>query len=158
MASNILALGVLCFSCARNSGNLDADNSCTWQGDFVAGYRDSYGKYLQIGNKGRDRFLPWMPVLRVAAFVPRPRKSGAPRQGKLTWKAGYKGGWTRFPPASCADSDFIRQSGGISKAASAAGSQWQGESGLQAAGFWPWPKSLSARLKPAVSRWLTGRI
>jgi len=50
--NTVSAMGVLCFSCARNSGNLDSDNSCTWQGDFVAAYTNSYGQYLQFAPGG----------------------------------------------------------------------------------------------------------
>ena len=47
--NTVSAMGVLYFSCARNSGNLDSIMSSTWQGDFVAGYTNAtYGKYLQF--------------------------------------------------------------------------------------------------------------
>jgi subtilisin family serine protease len=40
--------GVLYFSCARNSGNLDSYNSCTWEGDFFAGAATGYGEELDF--------------------------------------------------------------------------------------------------------------
>ena len=46
--NTVSAMGVLYFSCARNSGNLDSYQSSTWQGDFVSGYTNSYGRYLQF--------------------------------------------------------------------------------------------------------------
>jgi hypothetical protein len=47
--NTVSAMGVLYFSCARNSGNLDSDQSSTWQGDFVSGGSDAtYGQYLQF--------------------------------------------------------------------------------------------------------------
>jgi hypothetical protein len=50
--NTVSAMGVLYFSCARNSGNLDSVNSCTWQGDFVAAYTNAYGRYLQFAPGG----------------------------------------------------------------------------------------------------------
>ncbi len=44
----VSAMGVLCFSCTRNSGNLDSYQSGTWEGDFVSGLTNSYGQYLQF--------------------------------------------------------------------------------------------------------------
>ena len=35
--NTVSAMGVLYFSCARNSGNLDSNMSSTWQGDFYSG-------------------------------------------------------------------------------------------------------------------------
>jgi subtilisin family serine protease len=47
--NTVSAMGVLYFSCARNSGNRDSLNSCTWQGDFVSGgSAGKYGQYLQF--------------------------------------------------------------------------------------------------------------
>jgi len=47
--NTVSAMGVLYFSCARNSGNRDSLNSCTWQGDFVSGgSAGQYGQYLQF--------------------------------------------------------------------------------------------------------------
>ncbi|HUC85968.1 MAG TPA: S8 family serine peptidase [Candidatus Acidoferrales bacterium] len=44
-------MGVLYFSCARNSGNLDSFNSSTWQGDFVSGGSAGvYGTFLNFGD------------------------------------------------------------------------------------------------------------
>ena len=44
-------MGVLYFSCARNSGNLTSLQSSTWQGDFVSNYALApYGKYLEFGS------------------------------------------------------------------------------------------------------------
>ena len=37
--NTVSAMGVLYFSCARNSGNRDSINSCTWQGDFLRLYQ-----------------------------------------------------------------------------------------------------------------------
>jgi hypothetical protein len=43
----VCAEGVLFFSCARNSGNLDSTNSATWEGDFTSGgSAGSAGTYL----------------------------------------------------------------------------------------------------------------
>ena len=47
-------LGVLYFSCARNSGNADSLNSCTWEGDFIAGKTVAgYGQELDF-TKGQQ--------------------------------------------------------------------------------------------------------
>ncbi len=50
----VTAMGVLYFSCARNSGNLDSINSATWEGDFTnAGYTD-----VGFGNEPTLQFAP----------------------------------------------------------------------------------------------------
>src|ERR1019366_8767669 len=42
-------MGVLYFSCARNSGNRDSFTSSTWQGDFVSSYSLApYGQFLDF--------------------------------------------------------------------------------------------------------------
>jgi hypothetical protein len=44
-------MGVLYFSCARNAGNLNANMSSTWQGDFVSSTSSAqYGKYLEFSS------------------------------------------------------------------------------------------------------------
>jgi hypothetical protein len=43
--NDVSAAGVLYFSCAANSGNLQSGNSGTWEGDFVAGGTNKLGSY-----------------------------------------------------------------------------------------------------------------
>jgi subtilisin family serine protease len=47
--NTVSGMGVLYFSCARNSGNRDSNMSSTWQGDFVnGGSAGSYGYYSEF--------------------------------------------------------------------------------------------------------------
>jgi subtilisin family serine protease len=48
--NTVSAMGVLYFSCARNSGNLDSHNACTWEGDFVNGRSTTYGEELAFSS------------------------------------------------------------------------------------------------------------
>jgi hypothetical protein len=46
-------MGVIYFSCARNSGNKDDSQSCTWEGDFVnGGSAGSYGQAFHAFSTG----------------------------------------------------------------------------------------------------------
>lgn len=56
--NTVSAMGVSYFSCARNSGNLDAGTSSTWQGDFVTSNTVAgYGPELLFGTgSGATRY------------------------------------------------------------------------------------------------------
>jgi hypothetical protein len=58
--NTVSEMGVLYFSCARNSGNRDSLNSCTWPGDFVGGDTDpTYGQKLEFtSGVVEDEILP----------------------------------------------------------------------------------------------------
>lgn len=49
--STVCSNGVLYFSCARNSGNLNGGTSCTWEGDFVdGGSAGTFGRFHQFAG------------------------------------------------------------------------------------------------------------
>jgi hypothetical protein len=62
--NTVSAMGVLYFSCARNSGNLDSYNSCTWEGDFYnGGAIGNYGEALDF-SQGTETSPVWEnPIL-----------------------------------------------------------------------------------------------